>query len=223
MNRLAATTLLLLIPIIAGAFYSPQMRRWTTRDPIGEKGGVNLYAFVENAAVINVDAIGMYTLGDAEDSLIERGVPMSGSTWFGNEYSDKQIFLEWLRLERTRGAWWSELPQCPSKLCIRKNGKPANPDSLKWKDPSRGGSILAKYHPGGVYEMRSLPVNGHGNQCVYDGEGNILTGPPAGGTVDWAAPGWGYFWGHGPHDVYTYEKAVKLHRVKLYYAVRPSW
>lgn len=29
-------------------FYSPDMGRWTTRDPLGESGGINLYAFVEN-------------------------------------------------------------------------------------------------------------------------------------------------------------------------------
>ena len=28
--------------------YSPRMGRWAKRDPIGERGGLNLYAFVEN-------------------------------------------------------------------------------------------------------------------------------------------------------------------------------
>lgn len=50
-----------------------------------------------------------------------------------------------------------------------------------------------------------------------------LIGPPAGGTVDWASPGWTYLWGHGPHDVYTYELAVRFSKVKDYYSVRPSW
>ncbi len=71
--------------------------------------------------------------------------------------------------------------------------------------------------------MRSRPVDGHGNQCVYDQQGKILIGPPSGGTVDWAAPGWTYLWGHGPHDVYTYEAAEKLMKVNDYYSVRPSW
>ena len=71
--------------------------------------------------------------------------------------------------------------------------------------------------------MRSIPVGEHGNQCVYDLNGKILVGPPSGGTVDWAAPGWTYLWGHGPHDVQTYEVAEKLGKVSDYYSVRPSW
>ena len=39
-------------------FYSPALMRWTTRDPIEEKGGVNLYAFCGNDAVGRYDAIG---------------------------------------------------------------------------------------------------------------------------------------------------------------------
>lgn len=208
---------------VVHAFYNPQMGRWMTRDPIEEKGGENLYAFCANNSVSNVDSNGMYTLGDAEDSLVQRGIDREIRTWHGDEYSGRQLFEEWLRLERNRGAWWTRLPRCPSKLCIKKDGTPANPDSSKWKDPSRGGRILSKYHPGGVFEMRSLPVDGHGNQCVYDEKGDVLIGPPSGGTVDWASPGWTYLWGHRPHDVHTYELAVRLAMVKDYYSVRPSW
>ena len=32
-------------------------------------------------------------------------------------------------------------------------------------------------------------TNGHGNQCCYDQQGNIIVGPPGGGTVDRVAPG----------------------------------
>ena len=223
MKKLSLMSVCCFLAYAAVAFYNPQMGRWMTRDPIEEKGGENLYAFCANNPVSRIDPNGMYTLGDAEDSLSQRGVVRDVRTWHGDEYSDRQLFEEWLRLERTRGAWWTSLPRCPSKLCIRKDGTPANPDSSKWKDPSRGGLILSHYHPGGVFEMRSLPVDGHGNQCVYDGNGDVLIGPPAGGTVDWASPGWTYLWGHGPHDVNTYELAVRFSKVKDYYSVRPSW
>ena len=39
-------------------FYSPALRRWLTRDPIGENGGVNLYAMCGNNAIIYFDALG---------------------------------------------------------------------------------------------------------------------------------------------------------------------
>ena len=40
-------------------FYSPELMRWKTRDPIEEEGGANLYAFCENNAVNGFDALGM--------------------------------------------------------------------------------------------------------------------------------------------------------------------
>ncbi|MBR4171174.1 MAG: RHS repeat-associated core domain-containing protein, partial [Kiritimatiellae bacterium] len=38
--------------------YSPELRRWLSRDPIGEEGGVNLYAMCGNDAVNGVDILG---------------------------------------------------------------------------------------------------------------------------------------------------------------------
>lgn len=40
------------------AFYNPQVGRWMTRDPIEEKGGINLYAFCENDPVNAIDPFG---------------------------------------------------------------------------------------------------------------------------------------------------------------------
>ena len=39
-------------------FYSPVLRRWLTRDPIEERGGLNLYAFCGNNAVGRFDRLG---------------------------------------------------------------------------------------------------------------------------------------------------------------------
>ena len=39
--------------------YSPELRRWLSRDPIEEDGGVNLYAMCGNDAVNNADQLGM--------------------------------------------------------------------------------------------------------------------------------------------------------------------
>ena len=40
-------------------FYSPQLGRWLSRDPIGETGGENLYLFVENQSLIHQDFAGL--------------------------------------------------------------------------------------------------------------------------------------------------------------------
>ncbi len=43
----------------AHCFYNPSTGRWLSRDPIDEKGGVNLYAFGRNQPQDQVDALGL--------------------------------------------------------------------------------------------------------------------------------------------------------------------
>lgn len=45
------------------AFYNPAQGRWLSRDPIGETGGMNLYAFVGNNPVNWTDLWGLYVKG----------------------------------------------------------------------------------------------------------------------------------------------------------------
>ncbi len=42
--------------------YSPELGRWVNRDPIGEKGGVNIKAFVENSTTNRIDSLGRFSL-----------------------------------------------------------------------------------------------------------------------------------------------------------------
>ncbi len=42
-------------------FYDPALGRWINRDPIGERGGLNLYGFVENDPVRKWDILGNTT------------------------------------------------------------------------------------------------------------------------------------------------------------------
>jgi RHS repeat-associated protein len=39
-------------------YYNPSTGRWLSRDPIGEKGGLNLYAFVRNDPIGKTDSLG---------------------------------------------------------------------------------------------------------------------------------------------------------------------
>jgi hypothetical protein len=54
-----AFCLALLLPFGARAYYSPEQGRWISRDPLGEKGGQNLYGFVSNAPVDHSDYLGL--------------------------------------------------------------------------------------------------------------------------------------------------------------------
>ena len=44
---------------LAQAFYNPSTGRWLSRDPIAEKGGRNVHAFVGNSPVSNIDKLGL--------------------------------------------------------------------------------------------------------------------------------------------------------------------
>ena len=57
-------------------FYSPELMRWITRDPIGEEGGVNLYAMCENNSVAQFDVFGLYELTLISDNTVESDVLM---------------------------------------------------------------------------------------------------------------------------------------------------
>jgi RHS repeat-associated protein len=48
-------------------YYSPGMGRFLNRDPIGEKGGSNLYAMVNNKPVNRIDRLGLHPFPDLED------------------------------------------------------------------------------------------------------------------------------------------------------------
>jgi RHS repeat-associated protein len=47
-------------------YYNPVTGRWLSRDPIGERGGINLYGFVGNDPVGRIDKYGLY--GSSGDS-----------------------------------------------------------------------------------------------------------------------------------------------------------
>jgi len=62
-------------------YYSPEISRWLSRDPIGEQGGWNLYGFVGNDSANEVDILGLITAtkwaectGQALLTLIGEGV-----------------------------------------------------------------------------------------------------------------------------------------------------
>ncbi|HEV2804211.1 MAG TPA: RHS repeat-associated core domain-containing protein [Chthoniobacterales bacterium] len=53
--------------------YDPDLGRWLNRDPIAEKGGVNLYAYVENDSLNSTDLLGLET-----EIVIHRNAPSPG-------------------------------------------------------------------------------------------------------------------------------------------------
>jgi hypothetical protein len=58
--RLAALALLLFLPLQAFSYYNASTGRWLSRDPISEKGGRNVYAFVANQPAGRIDLLGLF-------------------------------------------------------------------------------------------------------------------------------------------------------------------
>jgi uncharacterized protein RhaS with RHS repeats len=56
---LALLSMLLISAERASAYYDPGLQRWLNRDPMGQRAGVNLYAFVVNQPVRSIDLWGL--------------------------------------------------------------------------------------------------------------------------------------------------------------------
>jgi hypothetical protein len=65
--------------------YDPNLQRWIQRDPIGERGGVNLYGYVKNNPVNKVDPLGLEP-GFGNPVYGANGNPVGPSTPYGPNY-----------------------------------------------------------------------------------------------------------------------------------------
>ena len=50
-------------------YYSPELGRWSSRDPIGEDGGLSVYGFVENAPLGRIDFLGLVWYVDRDSGF----------------------------------------------------------------------------------------------------------------------------------------------------------
>ena len=80
--------------------YNPTDGRWTSRDPIAEKGGWNLYGFVGNRIMDRLDQLGLYTLINARDTT---GYYEHDGFVFAQYYSDN---------------YEGEIGECPDCGCV---------------------------------------------------------------------------------------------------------
>lgn len=60
-------------------YYDPNVGRWLSQDPIGIRGGLNLYAYVENKPLMEVDPLGLI-------GLITDPIPFIGPNIVGHDF-----------------------------------------------------------------------------------------------------------------------------------------
>ena len=118
-------------------FYNTSTGKWTTRDPIGEAGGVNLYGFVGNDPVNWVDPLGLKTWMCEKplDKLCEWGAECSGTKNF-SDTSWNPLYHQYICVgnedapicggQRSGGKLYGPGKQSNDKY---------NPDKCKEKDP----------------------------------------------------------------------------------------
>ena len=51
-------------------FLDPELGRWCSRDPIGTRGGINLYRFVYNSAIDHLDRLGLISCDCCHDDVM---------------------------------------------------------------------------------------------------------------------------------------------------------
>jgi len=75
-------------------YYDPVTGRWPSRDPIGERGGGNLYAFVYNDPANRIDYLGQigligFLVGAGADAVIQIATNVAtGKDWYKIDVSD---------------------------------------------------------------------------------------------------------------------------------------
>jgi len=107
-------------------------------------------------------------------------------------------------LDRRYPNWLTVLPPCPCTYAG------AQADASNWNFSTvRDAITLPIYHPGAAHEVRSargyqsISGTSHGQQCCYDGAGNLITEGPAAGTPDVWSPVTN-FSNHQQYDVDTF-------------------
>jgi RHS repeat-associated protein len=121
-------------------YYSPDLGRWTSRDPIEEEGGLNLYGFVKNDPIGLIDPLGQDFIAvgsNAAHRLIpaEIGGHLSITYWKDDVYCVKEGDLKRDTISSNETNW--ERPRLvgrrPHSSVVGNNAKYQEVIELHWK------------------------------------------------------------------------------------------
>ena len=195
--------------------YDPTTGRYLQADPLGLVDGASVYGYARQNPGRWTDPSGEFTLGDAWESLMNKGVtptPENGGS--RRTYSRSQLLNEWLLLENQERDWLNDLPACPCHI--------SGVDPKTWRELMEASQT---FHSGGKWETRSKNSTtsyGAGSQCVYNASGQLMTAAPAAGSADRYSPATTIgIIRHFYHDVQPYLLAMQIGRIDDYFRARP--
>ena len=81
-------------------YYAPRLGRWLNRDPIGERGGLNLYGFVGNRPTEVIDALGHFPCERVIGVLQRSGTPMPSNARAFRWITEWALLAAWPSSER---------------------------------------------------------------------------------------------------------------------------
>lgn len=83
-------------------YYDPVTGRWPSRDPIKERGGINLYGFVGNDPIRFHDFVGLWKYSDTVGEIV---TPLSGAT----SAASRKPFSPFGAIAGTESMWFDSL------------------------------------------------------------------------------------------------------------------
>jgi len=111
----------------AYAFYNPQTGHWLSRDPMGERGGINLHGFIDNDPTDAIDVLGA-----------KKSIPWQDywDMWKNLHPGLDPLQLKWAEQSLARG--------CIGVTCINLGDQPKFTDCYKTKAKAEAKQALVK-------------------------------------------------------------------------------
>ena len=86
-------------------YYSPQLGRWTKRDPIEEEGGVNLYVILANQVLIHFDQLGLKCVCGVDVTEAVTQLLENISTVMAKEFLNKSLAIKQRQWHNPGNGW----------------------------------------------------------------------------------------------------------------------
>ncbi len=97
--------------VISGRrYYNPEVGRWVNRDPIQEKGGLNVYGFIGNDSLGKFDLLGMMSKACCGGKPYDPVKECCCSPSIGKILSRSLIIREWVAIHSFAIAWYGTSP-----------------------------------------------------------------------------------------------------------------